>query len=44
MVYINYIIDYRITIYSIIEASPAVYGNKLVVGTRGYMIHCLTIE
>lgn len=32
-----------ISIYSIIEASPAVYENKLVVGTRGYMIHCLTI-
>lgn len=32
------------TIYSIVEASPAVFENKLVVGTRGYMIHCLTVE
>lgn len=33
-----------ISIYSIVEASPAVYENTLVVGTRGYMIHCLTID
>ena len=33
-----------ISIYSIVEASPAVYENTLVVGTRGYMIQCLTID
>ena len=32
------------TVYSIIEASPIVFENKLVIGTRGYAIHCLTIE
>ena len=30
-------------IWSIVEASPVVFGNKLVVGTRGYMIHCLEV-
>lgn len=31
-------------VFSLVEASPAAFGNKLVVGTRGYMIHCLSVE
>ena len=32
------------TVFSIVEASPIVYGNRVVVGTRGYSIRCMTVE